>query len=364
MPSARRRNDTGLIQQLLDAPYRFEYFQAVRLLEHYFAGQRAIARDVVPQHVRFRNSLSLSFPPSELEAAEAQDAAGEPIDAPLQRAHALEAGDVATVSLTPAFFGLLGTNGALPLQYTERLVGREIYRRDRAARAFFDLFTTRSAALFYAAWKKYRPSLHYELDGRRDKQALPIMLSLAGTDFSALRTQLTQAPGEISLESAGFHAGTFWRRPVSAVMVQRVVADYFGVDVRLEQFVPRWYPVPESQRTFLGQNNATLCGGAIAGERVLQCDLCVRLWIGPLRKADFSAFLPGGDRAAALKKLVQRMTGVRLEYEVRLILAAEDVQCAQLGSTEADGGGRLGWDAFVISKRPQEPRADTTYHIA
>ena len=39
MCSAKRRFDPGVIQQFLDEPYRFEFFQAVRMLELYFSQQ-------------------------------------------------------------------------------------------------------------------------------------------------------------------------------------------------------------------------------------------------------------------------------------------------------------------------------------
>lgn len=360
MCPARRRYDTGVTQRLLDEPYRFGYFQAVRLLEQYFVRKGMRSRNVVADRVRFENTLSLSFPPSELMEASARADDGSPIDEPQQRALAVEQGDVARVHITPAFFGLLGANGALPLQYTERLTARETYQRDRAARAFFDVFSNRSASLFYEAWKKYRLALRYETD--REDRALPTILALAGVNYPRLRERLADEPGQVFPESAAYYAGTLWRRPTSATMVKRTVADYFGVDVELEQFVPRWYPVPAEQQTYLGQNNATLGGGALAGERVLQCDLCIRLWIGPLDRATFANFLPGGASAEALKKLVQLMTGVRLEYDVRLLLAPEAVQGAALGGDRDDG--RLGWDAFLVTKPQTEPRAEAGYQIS
>ncbi|MBS63994.1 type VI secretion system baseplate subunit TssG [Salinisphaera sp.] len=359
MPSARRRFSAGITQSLLEEPYRYGYFQAVRLLELYFSRGDGRRLDFVSERLRFRNTLSLDFPPSELKEALALAVDGSVIEDEQQRNHAIEEGDLAQVAITPAFFGLLGTNGALPLQYTERLIGREIYQRDRAARAFFDIFSNRSAALFYAAWKKYRLPLHYELD-RRDR-ALPVMLSFAGMDFDPLKKRLRHEPGCIHQEAIANYASAFWRKPASASMVERVVADYFGVEVRLEQFVARWYDVPPAQRTYLGQANATLGGGALSGERVMQCDICVRLWIGPLKRAQFTGLLPGGDSAEALKKLVQALTGVRLEYEVVLILAPEEVRGAALDADREDG--RLGWDAFLCSRQPDAPRADAGYRI-
>jgi type VI secretion system protein ImpH len=144
-------------------------------------------------------------------------------------------------------------------------------------------------------------------------------------------------------------------------MVARVVADYFGVKTRLDQFVARWYAVPREEQTRIGYVNAVLGRGALAGERVMQCDLSMRLRIGPLKRHAFTQSLPGGARAHALAKLLRALTGVRLEYEVALILDAQEVHSAALDPGREDG--RLGWDACVCTQDQREPRADASYWI-
>ncbi|WP_256258813.1 type VI secretion system baseplate subunit TssG, partial [Burkholderia ubonensis] len=184
MQAPDRRIDPGVVRALLDEPHRFEFFQAVRVLEGLFARQATDAPgawrhgDVVAQRIAFRNTLSLGFPASEIERVRSFDDDGAPLDADDARDAALAAGELGRVELTPAFFGLLGGQGALPLYYTEQIGAREYLKRDHAARAFFDVFSNRATALFYAAWKKYRLPFHYELD--RDERYLPLLLSIAG----------------------------------------------------------------------------------------------------------------------------------------------------------------------------------------
>ena len=119
MQTAQRRIDPGVVEQFLDEPHRFEFFQAVRLLEKWFAQQSpsTVGRsgDIVAQRISFRNSLSLSFPPSEIHGAQSYDDEGLPLKEKAQRTTALEAGSLDKVDITPAFFGLLGGQGALPL---------------------------------------------------------------------------------------------------------------------------------------------------------------------------------------------------------------------------------------------------------
>lgn len=356
MPSAQRRPGAGLIQRLFEEPHRFQFFQAVRLLELYFKHRGHRPDEVLPQRLRFQNSMSLSFPASEIEQAAAFGADGAPLDIAAQP---IVDGALGEARLTPAFIGLLGNSGALPIQYTERLAERELYQRDRAARAFFDAFSNRSVALFYSAWKKYRLHTQYELDNQ--ERFLPLLLALAGLGFNGLRQQMDRNHGEVFDEAVGHYAAAIRQRPASASMVQRVLRSYFNVPLRLEQFVGHWYQVPLEQRTRLGGVNAVLNTTALVGERVWQRDLRVRLWIGPLQRRQFEDFLPGGARAAALAKMVTLLTGLSLEYEVKLILRAEDVSGVHLRQDRDDG--RLGWDAFLCSRPERQQRTDASYQI-
>ncbi|GAB2918051.1 type VI secretion system baseplate subunit TssG [Paraburkholderia jirisanensis] len=357
MQTAQRRIDPGVVEQLLDEPYRFEFFQAVRLLERWF-GQPASARpgDVVAQRVMFRSTLSLAFPPSEIERVLSYSEDGTALKDKAQRSAALADATVRKVDMTPAFFGMLGAQGALPLHYTEQLIGREQQNRDRAAREFFDVFSNRATALFYAAWKKYRLPFHYELD--RDERYLPLLLALAGVAEADTRKNLQKGKGTVFDEAIAGYAIAARHRPVSAAYLQRTLSDYFKAPVRVEQFVGRWYDVPPDQLTELGKSNALLGATALAGARVWQRDMRVRLAIGPLSKQDYVAFLPGAERAVALERMLVLLSGITLEYEVRLFLRRADVGTVVLGK-----GSRLGWDAFMCTQAANQDRGDARYAL-
>jgi type VI secretion system protein ImpH len=70
------------------------------------------------------------------------------------------------------------------------------------------------------------------------------------------------------------------------------------------------------------------------------------------------AFLPQGDLAAALEKILSLATGGQFEYEIRPILRAADVKPAGLGDRV---GCRLGQDSFIVSRPEKRDRADTAY---
>lgn len=361
MPTAQRRFAPAVIARLFADPQRFAYFQAVRLVElwlkrHGAPGDRLRPRGALVAHyLRFDNSTSFVFPVHQIEAM-----AAEPPDSHRNGAEqALQA-----IRLTPTFMGLLGGHGALPAHYTERIAAHLMLDKDAGPRVFFDTWSNRSLALFYEAWRKYRVELQYEVNGRDG--FLPLVLALAGLGNDSLRRRLAPDPGGRVLdESLGYFAGTLQHRPASSVQIARVLADYFGQPVRAEQFVGSWYGVPPGQQTTLGGANAVLGAGALAGDRVWQRDLRMRLVIGPLDRAGLQAFLPGGMAARALHSIVTMLTGTALEYEVQLVLRAEEVRGTQLaGAVPADGAGRLGWDSYVLSRRSELERGDVRYRLA
>ncbi|MBY4897513.1 type VI secretion system baseplate subunit TssG [Cupriavidus sp. AU9028] len=372
MRTAKRRIDPGVIRRLLAQPYRFQFFQAVRLLELLFARDAGVDGKAgrqadTPEHrlasrMRFPNAVSLSFPASEIARIEASGLPAAALEDDEAFRQALEAQGIDTVTLTPAFFGLLGGQGALPLHYTEIVAERETMRRDGAARAFFDIFSNRAAALFYQAWKKYRLPFHYEVD--RSRHYLPLLLSLGGTGDGAVRGAMRRGPGTVHDEALAGYATALRQRPMSAAYLQQVLTDYFRVPVRIEQFVGGWYRVPEAQWSRLGGANGVLGATALAGQRVWQRDLRVRVWIGPLSRQRYQAFLPGAAGAFALRKMLMALGGATQEYEVRPILRREDVRGCSLGGSGGGAGGRIGWDAFIASRPAPHDRSEAHYTLS
>jgi type VI secretion system protein ImpH len=256
--------------------------------------------------------------------------------------------------------GLLGCSGVLPAHYNERIAEHELRNKDEGPRAFLDTFSNRSLALFYEAWRKYRLELKYETDA--SDAFLPLLLALAGLGNGALRQRLADREhGAVLDESIGYFAASIRHRPVSAVQLARVLSEYFGQPVVAEQFVGCWYEVPAAQLTTLGGANAVLGAGALAGARVWQRNLRLRLVVGPLDHASFDALLPGALAARALKSMLTMFTGVALEYEVELVLRAADVRAVVLDGERQ--GGRLGWDAYLVTGPQTQDRNDVRYEI-
>jgi type VI secretion system protein ImpH len=357
MHTEKRRFEPGVIERLFAEPQRFEYFQAVRMLELWLKRNGMPHESAVANFLRFQNSTSLNFPASQIEAM-------QPEPRELARdarslGEALRRSELKYIRITPAFMGMLGMTGSLPAHYTERIAAHQLHDKDDGPRAFLDTFSNRALALFYEAWRKYRLELKYQLNGK--DAFLPLLLALAGVGHSSLQQRMGEGGDGLLDESLGYFCGAMMHRPTSAGCIARVMAEYFGQPVSLEQFVGNWYELPLAQQSILGGANAVLGASAVVGARAWQRDLRLRLTVGPLDRAGFEDFLPGGKAARVLARLLTMFTGLTLEYEIELVLRAADVRGVSLAGERS--GGRLGWDSFLGDSAGLRDRADVRYDI-
>jgi type VI secretion system protein ImpH len=333
MPATHGREDQSVIRQLLEDPQRFEFFQAVRLALQWFGEQGVAPDQALARHLRFQNSLSLGFPASQIEALALEgEATGQ------QR-----------VRITPTFMGMLGAHGALPAHYTERINAWQSSEHDEAPRAFLDMLSNRMLALFYEAWRKYRVE-HAVTDGADAFRPLLLALSSFRPD----------GDGGVSRDAVAYYAGLLQHRPLSSIVLARILADYLGVAVKVEEMVDYWEPMAPAEQTSLGRWNADLGDNAMAGARGWRPDLRARLRIGPLDRAAYERFLPGRAGETALRKMLAMFAAPALVYEVELVLRASEVQPAGLASSAT---ARLGLDCFMLQGPVKQDRADMRYDI-
>lgn len=367
MPTTQRRDQSalnhrwqpGLIKRLIDQPSGFNFFQAVRLLELWLRRGAPAHGKTLESVLRFKNSVSLRFPPSQIEAVEVTIDANDANEAN----HATEAGmpdapHLRRVSLTPAFIGLLGVSGVLPYDYTATIAAQIGLEKNQAGRAFFDSFSHRSVLLFYRAWARSRIECRDDADGRGS--FLDIQLALAGRP----RQRAPGTAGTAVMSTAIFpdevvarYAALIRHRPLQADMLTGVLSEYFAVPFHCQPLVGAWASLG-AHRTKLGVSSHVLGFGSILGPRYWRRDAIVRLWIGPLTRADFDRFLAGGSAGKALRHMLSLFALPTVTFEIRPMLRAADVRPAAL-----DGQTRLGRAAILHTRALKADHDGTGYHI-
>lgn len=380
MRSSQRRAGTSVIERLLAAPQGFDFVQAVTILLRWLEEQGIAPERALRDHLRFENSLRLGFPPSQIEALRLARAAGETGSAAASDLASVTASDNPSAGapqglwperlpqqedgqdladlqfrMTPAFMGLLGAQGTLPAHYTERIQQWQHANRDEAPRAFLDMFSGRLLALYYEAWRKYR--VEYAAAGRGDAFRAQL-LALAGIPGAE---EGQGGPGVPEAVIAYF-AGMLQQRPRSAALLERLLGGYFGLPVVLEQAVGHWSRMAPHEQCALGAD-ACLGENTMLGERSWRPDLRARLRIGPLSREVFERFLPSGDMAAALRRILAWFAAPGVDFEVQLILRADEVGPSRLAAAPATGF-RLGRDSFLVTAAAAADRADMRYLIS
>ncbi len=325
-----------MITELLAEPWRYEFFQAIRLLSRWLR-RYGVAPETA---IRFENNLSLAFPASDIDALQLEQGQG-PGGANAMR-----------LRVRTAVMGLLGLNGALPLHYTERIAAWEHATRDEGPRAFYDAFSSRQVALFYRAWRKYR--VRGGADEHNRDRFLAQLVALAGAGWQAPGQD--QPGGGLAFENLACFAAQLRSRAVPAHLIAGVLSDYLQVPVTVEQFAGKWDPLGMGDRSRLGENNCDVGLGATLGERLLRPQLGIRIKVGPVSSRMFERFLPGASGARALAALLDRFA-IEVPYrELQVILRGEEVDGASL-----DGTARLGLDGFLCTPPDRRDRDDVCY---
>ena len=344
-------------QQLKTEPFRFSFFQAVRILERLWKHRAAVGKDASPLNevVRFKAHQSMQFPASEIHHLEVPPA---DTDAPWK--------------MIVTFMGLTGSSGALPRSYTTTILERA-RDRDFTLREFLDLFNHRLISLFYRAWEKYRFWIGYERAEQSRRQVAwqepqktrefelrerprqdlfsDILLNLSGLGSPALRYRLNDqerltSRRKIDDETLRYYAGLLSQQRRSAMGLESLLSDFFGVPVRVQQLCGQWLRLDREYQTQLVSNgNIELGVTAFVGERLWDTQGKFRICVGPLTYEQFQRFLPTGSAHQPLAHLSRLYAGQEFDIDAQLILMAREVPPCQLG-VGTQRGTRLGYDMW------------------
>lgn len=329
------RSPAPVIDWLLAEGWRFEFFQAVRLLEMARPWKspmgEGVDRDREP--ARLFSRVSHAFPASDVQEIRPPEAADGPARMEIN------------------FLGLAGVTGPLPPPWTDLVVERA-KQGDPVLAGFLDIFNHRLGSLFYRTRKALRPGFEHCRPG--DTGFAAKVFALVGLATRGLRgSRLGLADGALLRYAALLAAEVR-----SAKGLALVLADYFAAPADVAPFTGGWVDIEPDQQTRigrLGQNNA-LGQEAVLGTRAWDAQSSFRAELGPMPLAVFLDLLPCGSGFAPLCGLARFYGGAALDFTVRLRLAAAEVPGLRLAAV---GGPRLGWTSWLAT-RPAERDAAVT----
>jgi type VI secretion system protein ImpH len=302
----------------------YQLFAALRLLECAHPSHARIGTSASPQDdpVRLGQTASLAFSPSMLSAVR------------------IGAGGAAEVDV--ACFGLMGANGPLPQHLSEYVRDRLRNAGDPTLARFLDLFHHRMIGLFYRAWASAQPTVN--LDREHGDRFAVYLGSLIGMGIAPLRGR-----GAVPDQAKLHHAGRLAAHNRSAGGLAALLAEYFRVPVRIEQFVGHWIRMPDDSRCHLGGGGvaARLGNGTVLGSKVWNCQHKFRIVFGPLNMDDYLRLMPATPGCERLRDWVRHYAGLALDWDVSVHLKREAVPALALGRA------RLGWTGWLLSSAAQ-----------
>jgi len=320
MAQTKRKSGIELEKTIGSTPYDWNFFGLVRELDRYFRQQSrgvestGFSYKVKSDALRFRQSHSLAFPPSDVAA--------------------YQPGDPNTPSeLTVHCFGLLGCSGPMPLFLTEYVFKRVHHHKDHALKNFLDIFHHRMISLYYRAWAINQITVNRDWEDDPFSGYLGSLINASGKAY-------TQTD-EISNDARIYYSGRLIQKNMNSEGLCAILSDYFDTPVKMEQFTGQWISIPHEDQCRLGEseNTGLLGKTGIVGRRIWDINQKFKLILGPMNLASYEKMVPGSRGFAHLKAWIDSYVGMSFDWDVQLVLKAEEVpdftvnQKIQLGYT-------------------------------
>ena len=333
MESSSGDKRRALTRALKKNPTAFDFFEVVRRIDSIApeSPRTGWGSSIEDESIRFGQEPSLAFPPTSISSFN-------------------DSGRVPLLSVN--FLGLLGSNGPMPLHFTEYVRDRSHNNLDPTWQRFLDIFHNRAVALFYRAWAVNEQATSY--DRPEEDWFCDAVSSLIGeTPYSSCS----------SSDPILDHARCYWASHMIATArnadgLASMLSDFFEMDVNLSEYLPCWMDIPKQYYCICGgsKDNATLGVNIFLGAKQLVASEKFGIMLGPLSREDFERMLPGGRSFKRLVTLVDSYLTKPLLWELRMTLKREEIPQTVLGSY-----GKLGYTTWIKSLEAKDD--DTSFRL-
>jgi type VI secretion system protein ImpH len=304
-----------------------DFFALVRALERKNAARPrfGFAKRVSEENARFGQTPFLHFAPQDI--AEIRE--GE---------HDVEA------EIFTYFFGLLGVNGPMPLEFTDYVFQRSYNNRDHTWRRFLDIIHHRFLTLYYRAFAVNQQAVSFDRAGEDPVSGM--VKSLSGF---APSLKLGGERERLALMYARhFGAGTKTRWGLED-MLRRL----FRFPLAVKDFVAASYDIPPDCRAVLGREyTATLGVNTQIGREYISVTHKFEIEIGPVSFFTYQEFISGMSGLDLLIDAVNMYLDRPIDYSVVFRLKSYTVPLARAGfdwEDDESDAAQLGYTCWLGS---------------
>ena len=316
--SRRLRTGTG-------AP---DFFELVRRIGHGRPDLPRLGKAVRPtqENVRFGQTPYLHFPPTEVAEIRPGNGSAEAL-------------------IMTYFFGLLGVNGPMPLEFTDYVFQRSHNYYDQTWRRFLDIINHRFLTLFYRAWAENEQAVSF--DRADDDKITDIIRALAGTPSDMLPAN------RIFPYLTANYASHFGRCIKNHSSLQEILSNVMKVDLKVRDFVVSSYNIPKNVRCRLGNRETSVLGKNIQlGRSYMSATREFEIEVGPVVFAESNKWMPGTKGFELINRIVTAYLDRPLEYSLTFIVIGKTVPQVVFG--KEDKGVRLGQGFFLGHPKDDE----------
>ncbi|MDR2480865.1 MAG: type VI secretion system baseplate subunit TssG [Spirochaetaceae bacterium] len=258
------------------------------------------------ENVRFGQAPYLNFPASDI-------------------AEIIEGGRHAQVDSTIIvyFFGLMGVDGPMPLEFTNYVFRRSHNYFDNTWRRFLDIIHHRFLSFYYRAYAANQQAISF--DRKDDDVFSNIIKSLSGLppNIMTLRDQIER----ISLNSAqhfSFAVKNRWG-------LEDVLRRTFKFNIEVREFIPASCDIPAYCYAILGVQNSQIGVNLQIGRTYMSITGKFEIRIGPLSFDEYHEFMAGQSGFTLLTNTVALFLDRPLDYVVVFSVLSQTIPLAQLG---------------------------------
>ncbi|MFN3355530.1 MAG: type VI secretion system baseplate subunit TssG [Pseudomonas sp.] len=310
----------SVLTELSGVIREYSLFQAiVQVLKRLREANPALDDDALYKCLEFQANPGLGFPGHEIDRVE----------------FFVECGQL-RARLRLNVLSLCGAASPLPAFYSEQAYADGA--GGNATRDFLDVFHHRLQRLMLPIWRKYRYRACFQA-GAGDAFS-EHMFALIG-----LRGRQIRMAAQLDCKRLLPYLGLLGLKAHSASLIETVLRYYFKHDqLFIEQWVKRSVVIVAAQRNQLGVTNSRLGLDQVLGSRVTDRSGKFRVHIHGLDWQRFHGFLPMGTDYPLLCALVQLTARDPLEYDLRLVLARDQIRPLHIGEHNVC---RLGWTSWL-----------------
>lgn len=295
-------------------PNFYEYVRRIECI-HKNLERVGNAVDINSEAVRFAQVPHLHFPASDIESVSV-----------LAKSHE-------QVLINQYFFGLLGANGPMPLEFTSYVINRSNNYYDKTTQKFLDIINNRMLTLYYKAWAYNEQAVDYD---RENGLISKIIGALTGSV-----SDIYYDKNDIMSENFEKSYSRFLSTPIrSKDGLEKILKAYFHIPVRVIPNIETKHSIPKKYYCKLGNKETCVLGRNIQiGKNYLSNSKKIRIEFEVESFRQCQKLLPGTSEYEKITYILNTYLNAPMEYKIKYIIKKDTTQQSILSGTNALGMG-------------------------